>query len=341
MRARIERSTAPGCTTALRSAVLAFVLVAGGCDACDDRPPIPVASRNDENLLERAPEPKRGELETLWKAATDGVDVRPGEKFALRYRIPTCSARYELRSLVLSEVADGRDPAGVEAVAELVANPDTANLTWQVVGLRTFLIHDGEREERPNKRSEWPTALVSTDGTRWNENAGPSTLWAAYTVIPPLSTLFPWLPPEGAAGVYPWKVSLFHKRTIEKLQKRVMADAAVPNVSPRTYEAKAHVSQWQRLHGSGRETPVAVVTAEWTEQRHELDPMESARAERWVGRYTVADNGMLVHAVAISGRFQWWEVAPGERNEKLGSAEIELRLVQHCKSATLPPFAAE
>lgn len=363
MRARIERSTALTLSTLLPGRVLAFLFVAreavsrralwliaglalaaAGCDGCDGGPPdLPASAAGDAGIFDLVPTPKKEETFELWKRAADGLTVSDGEAFPLAYTVPTCSTRYELRSQYLAEVAEGREPAGVEIVADLVANPDTDRLTWQMVSMRNFLVHDGERDERPHDITTWPPALVRTDGELWHEEKGPSTLWAAFSAIPPLVGLFPKLPKGAKLGdTFKWKVDSYSKRTTAKVEKRRQEnpDQALPNFTPDSYEAEVTVAAWQRLGRGETTTDAAVLVASWSDEKKELDPTESERAERWLGRYVIAKNGRLIHAVAIAGRYQWWQVSSTERNSKIGSAEVELRLVEDCDTLTLPRFAS-
>src|SRR5690606_12401257 len=120
---------------------------------------------------------------------------------------PRCSTRYELRSVVLGEVAGDRPPAGIETVAEIVGNPDTDRVTWQVLAIRTALLHDGERRDRGGSPTDLAPALTKTDGTAWLEEQGPSQLWASHTALPPLGGQFPRL--STAPGSYAWRVDMY------------------------------------------------------------------------------------------------------------------------------------
>jgi hypothetical protein len=298
--------------------------------------------------MDLAPEPEAKELMEVWKRAAKTLAVGQGDAFPLVYAIPKCSVRYEMRSVVLSEVAEGRDPAGVELVAELVGNPDTDRLTWQVLGLRSSLLHDGERQPRPANMIAWPPALVHTDGESWHEDQGPSSLWAAFGGLPPLGAQFPKLLKASKLGSrYKWQVDSYSKSTTTKVEKRREdnPDAQVPNLVPESYEADIEVTEWIRLswkqNQEERSIKAAVLQGSWTVEKKKQDPIESQRAERWRGRWVVAENGRLVHAVSMAGKYQWWATSPKERNSKLGSAEIELRLVEDCDTPTIPRFVVK
>jgi hypothetical protein len=351
MRARNDRSTALTSSTTRRRQVLAYAFVFAfvpsvGCDNCKHRP-TPSASDlvPDASLIDMAPEPDLEELTELWKRAAAGLTVGDGEAFPLGYTIPKCSVRYELRSLVLAEVSEGRPPAGVEIVAEVVGNPDTSQLTWQVISLRSYLLHDGERTSRPRDTASWAPALVHTDGEAWREDQGPSSLWAASDGLPPLGAQFPKLPKGSKLGSrYKWQVDSFAKRTTTKIEKRREdnPDARIPNLVPDSYEADIEVSEWIRLSWQQEHKPrsigAAVLKGSWSVEKRNHDPIESHRAERWKGRWVIAETGRLVHAISISGNYRWWATSPKEHNSKLGSAEIELRLIEDCDTPTLPRF---
>ncbi len=336
-------------STVRRRAVLmscvGLTISLAACDACSSRPPPPPpVTAEDAGILELAPIPEMSELIQLEERALAGLAVGAGAAFRPAYTIPTCSVRYELRSQYLAEVAPGREPAGMEVVVELVGNPDTDRLTWQMLSMRTFFLNEGEREERPYGVASWPPALVRSDGERFVELAGPSTLWSAFTAIPPLLSLFPRLPPDLAIDVsYPWKVESFNQRTTSKVEQRRedRPDAGVPNLTPNTYDVQVTPSAWRRLASDRRSTDVLLLTAEWSTERSEIEPTESQRAERWRARYLVAANGRLVYLVAAAGRYQYWQPSASERNSKLGSAEVELRLVEDCDTPTLPRFGNE
>ncbi len=281
----------------------------------------------------------------MWQRAAKNLTIDDGDAFPLTYTIPKCSVRYAMRSVVLAEVAGGRPPAGVEILAEIVGNPDTDRLTWQLVGLRSFLLHDGERRERPATRTKWPPTLVFTDGASWREARGPSTLWAAFSVVPPLVSQFPILPEDGTLGAsYRWNVQTYAKRTTSKVEQRRIGDpdADIPNLVPESYEVAVALAEWQRLtwssQGEQRSVRAAVLRGSWSRERTDYERIERHSAERWRGRWVVTETGRLLHAIAMAGRYQWWAISSEEHNSKLSSTEIELRLIEDCDTPTLPRF---
>ena len=350
MRARIERNTALPCSTPRGRLLLAFVaaVALSACDACDDKPPAGAQrAQLDASVLDLAPEPTEAELTEVWADAARDIAVGKSDAFPLRYSIPTCSVRYELRSVILGEVAEGRPPAGIETRAEVVGNPDTARLTWQVVNVRTFLLHDGERLERPNSDGDWAPALVHTDGKVWFEERGPTTLWTAFSAVPPLSAQFPALREANEIGVaYPWIIETYPRATTAKIEERRTSspDASVPNVAPDRTEAKVHVAERVSLtyrHGDApRSIRAAVLHGAWTIETTETHPTETQRAERWKGRWVVTEHGRLLHAISLAGKYQWWSRSKTEQTSKAGSSEIELRLVEDCDGPTLPPASS-
>jgi hypothetical protein len=328
--------------------VLAFALsaglLAGGCDACEDKPPIPAVSSSDAGVLDLAPEPEQKDLDAAWSEAAGQLEVKPGDAAKLAYTIPKCSVRYALRSTVLGEVAEGRQPAGMEVVAELVGNPDADRLTWQLVSLVTFLLHDGEREERVTKKGNWAPALVRTDGKRWFEEKGPTALWKSHTALPPLGSLFPGLPKK--EGEYSWQVDTISGRTTAKIERRREEDpdAEIPKVKPDSYVVTLKVDGGVKLSpkdGEGNSMRATVLRGRWVREETTVDPIESQRAERWKGRWVVAENGRLVHAIMKCGKYQWWATSEHERNSKIGSIETELRLIEDCDTPTLSRFPTE
>ena len=348
MRARIERSTAQTFSTATPRVVLACGwMVLAGCDGCDSPPQPPPPKLADAGVLDMAPAPKVAELLDSWRLATGSYAESEAQPFELAYTIPTCSVRYQLRSVVLGEVAEGREPAGVEIIAELVGNPAAGRLTWQLVGMQSFLLHDGERSARPQNLATWGPALVQTDGRSWAEDRGPSTLWAAHSSVPPLLMQFPRLEPDAQKGKpYSWTADTFTKRATSKVEERreKQPDAGVPRLPAERHEIQVALEEFRQLvaqdtdAGAGASTRVAVLTGSWTTEKNLIDPIESQRAERWKARWAIAENGRLIHAISLAGRYQWWAVSASERNSKLGSAEVELRLVEDCDTPTLPRF---
>ncbi len=316
------------------------LLCTTACDGCD-RPPAPPGSEADGGVLDLASDPKPEELDATWVAASPSVQTSKGEPFSLKYTIPKCSVRYGIRSKIVSEL-EGRGPAGVEVEGEIVGNPDAGHLTWQLTKLKTFLLHDGEREEKESSVGDWSPALVHTDGLRWIEEQGPGTLWAAHTVLPPLSGLFPDLPAaESAEKPYTFTLTKYQRATTAKIEARRAKDpdAAVPVIRPEEHEVTMSVASWHTLRwkegDEQQSVRAAVLTGTWTTEQHKIDPHESRLAERWRSRFVVADNGRLIHALAVAGRYQWWKLAPGERNTKQGNTEMELRLLEDCGSPVL------
>lgn len=290
------------------------------------------------------PEPEKQELDAVWAEVGKPFTTSKAEPVDVRYAVPNCALRYELRSVVLGDVTEGRGPAGIEIVAELVANPDTDHLTWQLVDLAATLLHDGERNARPKSKTRWASVRVRTDGEQWFEERGPTTLWSSYSAVPPLAGQFPPIPETPEIGkTSMWKIETHDERTTTKVQKRreTNPDAAVPNFTPDVAEVSLSVAGFQRLTRDERSIDVLVLEGTWTTQKTLLDPSESQRAERWRGRWVITEKGRLLHGISMAGRYQWWATTDEERNSKLGSHEIEMRLVEDCDGPALARFARD
>ena len=267
--------------------------------------------------MERVPSPELAEVRGLWTKAQGGLRVQASEAFPLRYRTPACPATYALRSVMLSEAGREPEPTGTEALATVSARPDGNNVSWRLESIRTFFHRSGEREEGPSAAKDLGPALVATDGREWVEMDGPTALWTAASMLPPLVTFHPALPLANET-TRAWTLGL-HTRQGLKLNSPQM----------RTRSATVTVDGHALVEGNTR---VALVTARWDDRRRLVDPVQTERVEKWVGYYVIAEGGTLLYAALLAGRYQWWSDA-AEGN--LGSVEVEMSLRDHCSLPTV------
>jgi hypothetical protein len=298
--------------------VLLFVLAMGGCDRCSAPPPPP---EHIEDELARVLEPEPQEVTALWQRASASLAVSEIPAASVRYTVPSCPLRWEVRWLQLSEVAEGREPVGVEVVGEISGTPKGEELVLGFDALRSEALADGSRAVRPVSKPSLAPAVVVTDGIRWRDTET-SPLWRASSAIPPLSTLFAPLP-EKVGAREKWDLTL--------------ASTPVPAGKEQPIEemhAEVELSGLIEVGG----VPAAVVTGLWPRRRAAEQPLLRRQVEKWRGRFVILASGRLFYAAAVAQTWQWWSPKPGEENEKLGRAEMELRLVEACDGPTLPRF---
>jgi hypothetical protein len=313
---------------------IALLSTTAACGACGEDAPPPPRFDGDASVVDLAPDVTNEELFTIWKRAAGDLAVEDGQPASLRYQVPSCPLRYAVRSRHLNEVAKGREPAGVETVAEVTATPSGETVAWQVVKHALFALHDEDRSEQKVPRADTSPAIVKTDGIVFREDGGPTALWAAHTSLPPLHWFYPTLPKESAVGsTSRWTIVTYAKTTGGKGERTRDPNAMLANMTPSQQAVEVTLASWQRIAS----TPAAVLGGAWNVIEETTSPMKSERVERWRARWVVLDNGRVLHAIAAAGTYHAWTTGADE-NSKLGSAELELRLVEACDGPVLQGF---
>lgn len=318
---------------------IALILAAGGCDRCSrEDPPRPASV--DLGVASRVEAPSAERVEAMVAAAfADRLDEAGPEAppAALAWVIPPCSLRYQLQSAHLGEVAEGRAPAGKDALASVVANPGEEGLTLQIVDVGSALLADGERTPRRHQALAWAPTLLRTDGRRFEEIGGPTTLWTSHSVVPALVELFPALPDHPAPGAeIAWEVALHAHGSVARLEERRARGEAVPTLEPTRRQRRVSFERWIAIDGE----PAGVLASAWHLSVDVGGPVPMRRGERWLGRWTVLGTGRLIHAALAANTWSESEVSLGEPRAQHGTATIELRLIEACDGPTLPPFDA-
>jgi hypothetical protein len=329
------------------SCVVAVASVSAGCAGCEGcgeepRPKPPAAAVVGDFELVDPPEAARALA--LFSGAAAGLAVGQSDGVAagatLAWRMPSCVLGYQLRSLTTSDVAPGRPPMGVEAMVDLTATVDGAgedvSLLFALMGGTQAMLHDDARTAKPFETKGWVAPRVVTDGQRWQERGGPSTLWAAHGALPPLALAFPRLPRSAELGASTtWVVQSYPPAVTAKadaLRLEGAAGLADPGAPYRTLRIKLEFEGWQQI---GAEN-VGVMVGRWGSKDERFDPIHSRKVERWVARFVVTARGRLLHAALVANRWHWAAVAAGQVSEKVGVAELEVRLTEACDGVTLP-----
>jgi len=327
----------------MTSAVVVLALAATGCDRCtpEDPPPPPPSSPGvdpvDATFLDQVPAPAPSAAADLWtEVATDAwgrpTDAPPEP---VRWRVPSCPLRYVLRSHHLYEVAEDREPAGQSMRAEIAANPSEGGVTLQATEVATAVVADGARGTATQHATiDWALPQVTTDGLRWREKDGPTTVWSAYGTVPALVGLFPSLPRVTAVGGHTkWGLDIFLQRTTQEIQRRRADGKPAPNVSPIERERDLEVKGFIDVGGER----AMVLAASWTVVVDVRKRLMLRRAERWRGHFVmIPATGRLLHAALVGRSRQEIELDSRDRKESEGRGEIELRLVEACDGPTLP-----
>jgi hypothetical protein len=279
-------------------------------------------------------EPSDAWLAASWRAATEehgASDATPG---ALRWQLPSCALRLQLRSLTTSDVAPGRAPVGTELLLELDATPREGVLELRVASGSSASIHGDNHSQRPIDPKSWLPAHVETDGALWQEAPGPSTLWAAHGAIPPLALAFPRLPATTATGALArWVIRSYPERVTSAAERARAADPSAQTAPPgHAQSVDLRLDGWQQV-GAER---AAILSGSWRDDDLRFDPIESHRVARWRGRFAVSERGRLLHAALVANSWQRFSQRGAGETDKHGTAELELRLVDACDGVTLP-----
>lgn len=309
-----------------------------------------MAARRDR-WLERVPSPREETLRRRWKAASQGrVQPAPAPEDGSppRWQLPSCALRYELSSWNIAENAtpDGsaksqaQSRAGVgrgrEATTRVAfsLNPDSDSVTLQVVDAVTTVNAEGV-PSTPTAHAvhDWALPQLTTDGRRWRERQGPTTVWSAYASVPALQGQFPVLPTSGAVGArMAWPLEIQPvgvTRDVEDRRARGVGGGEV--VAPIRRTRDLRLAGYLFVDG----VRAAALEAQWDTVVDVSSPRRFLRAERWLGRFIVLlSSGRLLYAIS-RGR-SWQELDSHDAIETTGRGEIELRLVEACDGPTLP-----
>lgn len=313
---------------------LTAVIALGACDRCTREDPAFQERVVDAGLAARIDPPEAERLDALARPVlAERMGELEGAPGALAWSEPSCSLQYALRSAYLAEVAEGREPAGKEVLATIAVNPGEGGVTLQLTAAKSTLLAEGGRTPRAHEALRWAPTLVTTDGERWREIEGPTTLWVSHSLVPALAGLFPPLPPSVGAAV-DWELSFYPQATAAKLEARRARGETLPALEPTRRTRRLVLERWVTVDGG----PAAVLEATWHVSSDVGGPALLRRGERWRGRWLVLATGRLLHAGLVANTWNESEVALGDPRDKVGTATIELRLVEACDGPTLPPF---
>ena len=330
--------------TARRGVVLALltVVAAGGCDRCTtEAPPAPPPPKDVGDLGIVTPPDEDG-ASKRWDAVAADLAITDGPAGSLAYAVPPCPLRYQVRGEFFSEIAEGRDPAGVVTVAEILvtsasddAEPKRVRLELEKV--ESALDVDGERGAKPLDRSGWPATSLRVDRRVWRETDGPSTLWAAHTVMPALASVFFPLPasPEAGASVG-WKQRIFARGETEKAEQARDAGQPPHPKAPEEQLAHLQIERWITIDGA----KAAILTGEWAWKAHQVEPIESRRAERWRAHAVFLESGWPLSFVSYANLWRFSAPTADQGRHALGTQLRALRLVEACGGPVLPRWSS-
>lgn len=327
-----------------RRVVLALLVAsaAGGCDRCtSDSPPAPPPPK-DVGDLELVTPPADDAASKHWDRLAEELDVADGTPGALAYVVPPCALRYQVRGEHYSEIAEGREPAGVVTLAEILVTPDATEaepnrIRVELVAIESALDVDGERGERPIDSGGWPPTWLRVEQRTWRETRGPSTLWAAHTLVPALASVFFPLPDSTDAGAgVGWKQRIFARGETEKAE--ALRDAGEPPHPKAPEEQLAHlqVDRWLAIEG----VKAAVLTGEWAWKAHQVEPIESRRAERWRAQAVFLESGWPLFYLSFANVWRFSAPTADQGRQALGTLSRALRLVEACEGPVLPRWSS-
>jgi hypothetical protein len=331
------------------AALIAALAVISGCDSCAPPPtrPPPLDPRANATVVDP---PSDAVFDKAWQKRMAALSMkgRVAVERPVRYVVPPgCSLQYQLRAKRSSEVATDR-PATSDGM--------DAEVLFEVQG-RSYRVHLGKRvatftsdgvARKQQSDAGMPTAEIETDGQRWSEVGGPSTLWAAHSSVPALTTMFAPIPGKPASGssikwdieTYPVRVTTALPRARHKAGGKGVPDPlpAVDgaNVTVLRYLSLTAVASSASDGGAGASGDAVLLEARWTVVDERSEPTLSQQRESWRGRYLVSTTGRLIHALLMANVSSWWSLQPGESSVKRGAAERELRLVRACDGIVLP-----
>jgi hypothetical protein len=321
----------------LRALTIGALLTLTGCDRCtsEDLPvPPPPKELSDLDMVEA---PAADPVRAMWERATGDLDVAPGKAQPLRYVTPPCVLRYEARNEIFSEVADNRQPTGVVTVAEIVAKPHGDDAwTLEVVNAVGSVHTDGEAAPQVVDTAVWPPPTLRTEKRNLREWKGPTTLWAAHSLLPAMATLFFPLPARSDLGAsVTWKQRVFERAETAKAERGRLAGKPVSPKSPAETIAHLAITRWLAIGGE----PVARLEGKWDYNFAEVEPITSRRVERWQADAAFVARGWPLYYYAFANVWRFVAPAEDEGHHTMGTMVRALRLVEACEGPVLPRFA--
>lgn len=277
-----------------------------------------------------------------WDVLAAELDVTESPSGALSYGVPPCALRYQVRGEFFSDIAEGRDPAGVVTVAEILVTPEATKrepnrVRLDMVKVESALDVDGERGGRAMDLAGWPATSVRVESRAWRETRGPSTLWAAHTVVPALASVFFPLPasPEIGASIG-WKQRIFGRGETEKAEQARDAGQPPHPKAPEEQLAHLQLDRWIKVEGN----KAAVLVGEWASKGHQVEPIESRRAERWRAQAVFLESGWPLFFASFANLWRFSAPTPDQGRHALGTQLRALRLVEACEGPVLPRWSS-
>jgi hypothetical protein len=234
----------------------------------------------------------------------------------LRYRAPTCAARYEWRSRGDVTLLSPDAPApstSIDTRVEFDLVPDGANAAVQVRTSRIALATSGGRNPGADDAAERFGLTLHSGGRAWIERSNPSNVWASLGDIGGVGLGFPWLPP-GNTGVGDWAIRLRPSRT---------EGGAIVNF-------RVRIARWITVDGQR----AAIVQARSAPLREVVREEQLTMTRELQVESVVLESGAVLAAVLVDRRRSNFDVADGAV-ELSAQSRAELRLRQGCGSPSL------
>ena len=324
-------------------AVLAVgVGLAAGCDRCTSEPPPAPPPPKDLGDLEMVEPPPEDAASKRWDALASALEISDRTPGSLAYALPPCPLRYQVRGEFFSDIAEGREPAGVITLAEILATPEPTpeepmRLRLELVTVESALHVDGERGDKPIDPSGWPPTAVRVESRAWRETRGPSTLWAAHTVFPALASVFFPLPKSSEVGAsVGWKQRIFDRGETGKAERARDAGRPPHPKAPEEQLAHLHVDRWIAIGDAG----AAVLSGQWAWKAHRVEPIESRRAERWRAHAVFLESGWPLFFASFANIWRFSAPTEDQGRHALGTQLRALRLVEACEGPVLPRWSS-
>lgn len=287
------------------------------------------------------------ELGRRFEAAAQGLEQRdaaaPG---AWAWTLPSCELEYAFRvTLDMTVVGEEMPGSGLTIFGSWTARGEGSRMILRNGDVTIAHLSDGARRpgmtEAAGKLAE---IRLETDGRRWTEVDGPTSLWSAYGSWYGLTTFYPALP-EGtaAAAASDWPITIFDrsgggKVEAERGSLELPEGTELPEPETETVHAHVELQRWIEL--AGRRAAVLRSRSD-----HDgggplggMGLLGGMKAERsGQGQFVVSADGVLIHAEQRD-RTEVKMRMGTKTMEQLHVLVAEARLLRDCNGPVLPEF---
>ncbi len=227
----------------------------------------------------------------------------------VRYAMPTCPLRYEVRDVDISRMDGVPLPAEVDTFMTVVARPASGVL--ELTSTVSAHPKTGKWRAYDVPVDGYAPARLETDGARWTERDGPTQIYGSLGTIEGLAWFFPDLPPTGEPGSRAeWVVARPDQAAMIEVEAGRgslpgMKEAAARlkgNATPKSLEPvrlDVRLVRWADVGG----TKVAELEATGSRKDHEsadgAGHMNADVASTYHGRYVVTAAGRMLRANVV------------------------------------------